>query len=432
MAITVTAGTMVGCDKPAVEKAAEIPQSMAAEAPSQLAAPQAATGNPLRNAYFGDLHVHTALSVDAFITNTRTLPDDAYRYAKGEPIDHVSGKQIQIGTPLDFMAVTDHSEILGVARAMSDPNNPLSKEPIAAGITSTDYKVSQETFRGLVTKHSEGNVSDLMRIAASEGAAMAGAQAWKLEIDSAEANYQPGKFTTFVAYEWSSQPDFANLHRNVIFSGTRVPDRPFSSMDSNKPEDLWAFLDDWRGKGDDVIAIPHNSNASKGLMYPLEDSFGKPVDANYAERRLRNEPVTEMTQFKGTSETHPKLASYDEFADFEIWNTVVGAPIPIEPAEGSYLRTAYLRGILLEEQQGFNPYRFGMIGSSDSHDASSAVEENNFTGGHGNADATAQKRLHSEKICTDTGEHQFQCRWPGRCVGGRKYPRVDIRRVAPP
>jgi len=367
-------------------------------APQAVEATPVPSGNPLRNAYYGDLHVHTALSVDAFITNTRTMPDDAYRYAKGEEIDHVSGERIRIGTPLDFMAVTDHAEILGTARAMGNPDNPLSREPLAAGITSLDYDVSQNTFRGLVTQHSNQDVTDLTRIAMSEGAQQASAEAWQLLKDAAESHYEPGKFTTFVAYEWTSQPDFANLHRNVVFRGSNVPPQPFSSLNSAKPEDLWAHLDQWRAQGgDDAIAIPHNSNASKGRMYPLLDSFGNELTADYAERRLRNEPITEMTQFKGTSETHPELSSKDEFAEFEIWNTTVGAPVTIEPDIGGYVRHAFQRGLLLEEEKGFNPYRFGLIGSSDSHNASSAVEENNFTGGHGNADSTADKRLNSKE-----------------------------------
>ena len=396
----IAATLAAGCGE---KEAARTPPDEPATAPEAAATASgpvtsAPAANPLKNAYFGDLHVHTALSVDAFITNTRTLPDDAYRYARGEAIEHVSGQKIRLGTPLDFMAVTDHAEVLGMARAMGNPDNPLSKEPLAAGITSLDFETSQKTFRGLVTQHAGDAVSDMARIAASPGARQAEAAAWRMLREAAEAHYQPGSFTTFMAYEWSSMPNLANLHRNVVFRGMNVPERPFSSMDSNRPEELWAFLDDWRARGgDDAIAIPHNSNASKGLMYPLEDSYGKPLDAAYAERRLRNEPVTEITQFKGTSETHPALAPNDEFADFEIWNTVVGAPIPIEPAEGGYVRNALARGLLLADAQGFNPYRIGMIGSSDTHNSSSAIEEDNFSGGHGNADATPQKRLHSKE-----------------------------------
>ena len=344
---------------------------------------------PQRQAFFGDLHVHTSLSIDAFITQTRTLPDDAYLYAKGEPIEHVSGKRIRIRTPLDFMAVTDHSELLGVGRAMADPRDPLSRSPLAADITSSDYAASQRAFRTLVGAHGGPGVETAIP---PEEAARATRDAWQQVIDAAERNYEPGRFTTFVAYEWTSMPGGANLHRNVVFAG-EAPDAPFTSVDSARPEDLWARLDMWRESGVDAIAIPHNGNASTGLMYPLVDSDGRPVDADYAARRMRNEPVSELTQFKGTSETHPVLSPADELADFEIWNTLVGSPTRIEPEIGSYVRTAYLRGLALFEQGRSNPYAFALIGSSDSHDASSAVEEFNFTGGHGNADATPETRL---------------------------------------
>lgn len=349
--------------------------------------------NPNRNAYFGDLHVHTALSVDAYITNTRTLPDDAYRYAKGEAIDHISGKQIQISTPLDFMAVTDHAEIIGVARAMDDPENPLSELPLAAELTSKEYAVSHKAFSRMVDAAATGQADNILPREIAIPAVLAG---WKMVIDAAEQHYRPNEFTTFVAYEWTSMPQLANLHRNVVFRGNKVPPFPFSSSISSKPEDLWKFLEGWRQKGDDVIAIPHNSNASKGRMYPLNDSFGNPVNADYASRRVFNEPVTEVTQFKGTSEIHPVLSPLDEFADFEIWNTVVGGTEPVEPDAGGYVRTAFQRGLGLQEEQGFNPYVFGLIGSSDTHNSSSAVDEFNFTGGHGNADMNAEARLHSK------------------------------------
>jgi hypothetical protein len=361
--------------------------------PTPLPIERAIPSDPLRQAYFGDLHLHTALSIDAYITGTRTLPEDAYRYAKGEPIDHVSGEQIRIGTPLDFLAVTDHAEIIGVAMAMGDPESLLSRTPMAKRITSSDYNVSQQAFAEIVQSAARGDVNLVDRMMARSAIE----SAWKRVIDAAEAANEPGRFTSFIGYEWSSMPDLANLHRNVIFRGSKVPPLPFSSNESNRPEDLWAFLEKWRSDGgDDVIAIPHNSNASKGLMFALENSAGAPIDALYAETRLRNEPLVEVTQFKGTSETHTALSPTDEFADFELWNTTVGAPQPVEPLPGSYVRTAYGRGLALEEQLGTNPYKFGLVGASDSHDSSSAVEEDNFTGGHGNADATPQTRLHSQ------------------------------------
>jgi hypothetical protein len=387
--VSIVAAFAVGCSQQGASAASQQPAGKRVMANSATGVAQ----QPLKEAYFGDLHLHTALSIDAFITGTRTMPDDAYHYAKGMPIDHISGHQIQLKTPLDFLAVTDHSELIGAAIAMNDPDNPLSKLPIAAQITSTDFAVSQQAFRTIVAAVASGKGATLIDPTLTQAAVASG---WQRLIDAAQRNYEPGKFTTFVAYEWSSMPNLANLHRNVIFRGANVPGAPFTSLQSTRPEDLWAFLDNWRNGGDDVIAIPHNSNASKGLMFALENSDGQPIDAAYAAERMRNEPVVEVTQYKGTSETHPVLAPNDEFADFELWNTTVGAPIPVEPVPGSYVRTAYGRGLAIEDKVGVNPYKFGLVGATDSHDASSATEENNFSGGHGNADATPQVRLHGQ------------------------------------
>ncbi len=375
-----------GCHGPAPEPEAAV---------RRPAAPESTAGAPpvdptTRQAWFGDLHLHTSLSIDAYITNTRTLPEHAYRYAKGEPIPHVSGEWVQIRTPLDFMAVTDHAVMLGVARAMSDAEDPLSRSPIARDITSEEYEQSHRAFRKIVAAATTGDFEDLF---SAEHADRTVRSAWAQVIDAAQRHNDPGHFTTFVAYEWTSMPKGSNLHRNVIFAGTDVPDWPYSSVNSDRPEDLWTYLEEARAKGDDVIAIPHNGNASQGLMYPLVDSDGEPIDARYAARRMENEPVTEVTQFKGTSETHPALSPLDEFADFELWNTLVGSTRTIEADEGSYVRSAYARGLALEADGNGNPYTFSLIGASDSHDSSSAVEEFNFTGGHGNADATPEIRL---------------------------------------
>jgi len=372
--------------------------------PAQEKSSSAVPANPLKEAYFGDLHVHTALSIDAYITQTRTLPDDAYRYAKGLPIPHVSGQTIQLARPLDFLAVTDHSEVIGVARAMGDPSNPLSKSELAAGITSSDYETSHAAFRQIVAAGASGQAGTLIDLGAAAGAIRS---AWQEVIAAAERYYEPGTFTTFVAYEWTSMPNMANLHRNVVFRGADVPPMPFASTTSSRPEDLWRFLETWRARGDDVIAIPHNSNASKGLMFDLVDSDGAPFTAEYAARRMLNEPSVEIAQFKGTSETHPALSPSDEYAGFELWETVVGGTEPVEPVPGSYIRSAYLRGLVMQSEKGFNPYKFGVIGSSDTHDSSSAVDEFNFTGGHGNADMTAEVRLNSKPSTLTTSSLNF-------------------------
>jgi hypothetical protein len=214
---------------------------------------------------------------------------------------------------------------------------------------------------------------------------------WQQYVTLADRYYQPGVFTTLVGYEWTSSPDAKNLHRNVIFRGTDVPDLPFSSFDSQKPEELWSWLDGLRKAGITVMAIPHNSNVSDGIMFPLQDSWGEDVDAAWARARIRNEPIVEVTQIKGTSETHPLLSPNDEWAGFEILDTLLGGSREGKKP-GSYVRDAYLRGLRLRDRIGVDPYQLGMIGSSDSHNASVPVEEDNYTGKIGTADGTAEAR----------------------------------------
>src|SRR4051812_2616608 len=238
--------------------------------------------NPLRNVYFGDLHLHTMLSFDAFTLGTRTTPDDAYRYAKGEAIDYL-GNKIQRKVPLDFLGVTDHSEYMGVIRMLADPNSPLSSSSLAAGVTNPDLQVRTQAFRELAK-----TLTDRKPIPEFVEEQVLRSN-WQVVIDAAEHHYQPGTFTTFIAYEWTSFPDNQNLHRNVIFRGAKVPAKPFSSFDSQKPEDLWTFLENSRKDGIEVLAIPHNANVSNGLMYDLVDSDGKPIDRAYARRRMENE-----------------------------------------------------------------------------------------------------------------------------------------------
>jgi hypothetical protein len=344
--------------------------------------------NPLRNAYFGDLHLHTLLSFDAFTLGTRTTPDDAYRYAKGEAIDHLGGK-IQRKAPLDFLGVTDHSEYMGVIRMLADPKSPLAGSSWAAGVTNPDPQVRTNTLLELAKTLGESKavpefVED--KILRSN---------WQIVIDAAEHHYQPGAFTTFIGYEWTSMPDNQNLHRNVIFRGAKVPPKPFSIFDSQKPEDLWTFLENVRKDGIEVLAIPHNANVSNGLMYDLVDSDGKPIDHVYAQRRMANEPVNEIAQAKGQSEAHPGLSPNDEFANFELYEHLL-VTNRLGKIAGSYARQAYRRGLEIEEKVGANPYKFGVIGSTDYHSGASSSEEFNFPGGHGPLDATPQSRLRPE------------------------------------
>lgn len=342
-----------------------------------------------RRAWFGETHVHTNMSFDAYIFNVRSTPDDAYNYAKGEPIMHTSGQMIQSARPIDFMAVTDHGEYLGILPMIAEPGNPLSTVAIAKDLISSEKAKADAAFARIATSlYQDAPIEELKLPEVERGN-------WDVIIDAAERHYEPGKFTTLVGYEWTSTYDNRNLHRNVIFRGGRgeVPELPFSSLDSPEPEALWAFMDNARKNGMPVLAIPHNANLSDGQMFPIEtDSRGNPLDAIYADARNRNEPLVEITQIKGTSETHPALSPNDEWAGFEIVGGIIGLPGVVGKPQGSYARQAYLNGLGMEERWGFNPYRFGVIGATDSHNASVPSDENNYTGKVGIADDTPERR----------------------------------------
>lgn len=347
-----------------------------------------------RNAYFGDLHVHTRLSVDAFAFGALGYPDDAYRYARGEPVKHVSGRHIRIKTPLDFMAVTDHAEYLGVLNAMGDTASPLSKLQLAKQLYSKEKSIvasAVETFKASIFGNRalpELVGEDTLRTL------------WSDTIAAAERHYKPGTFTTFIAFEWSATPGGANLHRNVIFRGgaDTVPTRPLSAFDSIKPEDLWEYMEQSRRDGADVIAIPHNSNLSDGRMFPPYQSAGQPVDRNYAETRIRNEPLVELLQIKGSSETHPLLSVTDEWASFELLEELMGGSGRNGAVKGSYVRDAFRTGLQIDNEIDINPYQFGVIGSSDSHNANVPVEEDNYSGKIGTGDATPETRRYGGSI----------------------------------
>ena len=338
-----------------------------------------------RNAYFGDLHVHTKNSFDAFITGTRTTADDAYRFAKGDTIDNGAGKDITIsGPPLDFYGVTDHGEYMGVLAAMRDRNNPISKTDTAKsifGIFGGSREARIEAFTKVGTTIVTGDpIEDIYDRDFIDSA-------WAENVLAAEKHYDPGRFTTFAAYEYTNMNIIGeiadnlgaiNLHRNVIFRD-RAPERLFSTLDSTNPEDLWNWMNDKRDEGFDVLSIPHNSNASNGQMFSMTMSDGSPITKTYAANRIKNEPIVEMTQVKGTSETHPLLSPEDEFANHELYEILVGMATESQKVPGSFVRQALSRGIGIEKNIGKNPYEFGFIGSSDTHvSAPSLSEEQHF------------------------------------------------------
>ena len=336
------------------------------------AKPESTEATETNRVYFGDLHVHTMYSFDAFTFGTTASPDDAYEFAKGNVIRHPGGFDMQLGEPLDFYAVTDHAFYMGSIPAMADPTTELSKHEIAKGMT--DLSTAEKRFNQFQ------RILDFLSTDRRDELLDAGVfrDAWEEIKASANRHNDPGKFTTFIAYEYTASSGVQeNLHRNVIFNGDRGPDLPMSRIDSSNPEDLWRWMDGLRDEGIEALAIPHNSNGSNGQMFKLEDWAGDPLDDAYAEQRMRNEPVVEITQVKGTSETHPLLSTRDEFAGFEIMPYRV-ATNALSAVNGSYAREALLNGLAIEQAGSENPYKFGFIGSSDTHSGAAAIEEDNY------------------------------------------------------
>lgn len=322
--------------------------------------------------YFGDLHLHTAYSMDAASVQTETMPDDAYRFAKGEAVQYF-GKTVKRIAPLDFLGVTDHAEYLGNVR--------LAKQG--------SIKLMGDDWQRLFRNDGGEDMMTFMRraVAGLYGEDTPGLSnpdsirdTWQDTIAAAERHYAPGKFTTFVGFEYS--PSFrgntrGQMHRNVIFRGPSYPSMPFAATDSLHAEALWTYAETNRARGIDSLMIPHNSNLSNGMQFALNDSWGKPIDAAYARRRAANEPLVEITQTKGSSEVTPAGSPDDEFADFELLANTA------EQYSGSFVRPALLRGLEIAGRVGVNPYELGFVGASDYHSGLSASEEDNFPGGHG-------------------------------------------------
>ena len=383
--------------------------------------------NPDKNAYFGETHVHTSWSLDAFaIGNTLTTPGDAYKYFKGEPIKHPLGYDVKIDTPLDWAGVTDHSEYAGVVQLANDPKSPVSKIPEAKPLilkARTKEEMERVALYAIQTLVPGPPVQALM------SPEIAGA-VWKKNIELANQANQPGKFTAFCSYEWTSMPNNMNLHRNVFFKEcSHVPATPFSALNSYHPVDLWNWMDGQRKAGNELLAISHNANLSDGRMFPTDvDTKGRPIDAAYAASRVRNEPLIEIKQLKGTSETHPILSPNDEYASFEIMSVLLGNPPGRVPhLVGSYARQALKDGVALADTKGFNPYKFGFGAASDSHNTAVPYRQDNFFGGHSFTDGTSRGphgRQSGRRVLRRAhGRH----RRPDGSLGRGEHARGDLR-----
>lgn len=357
------------------------------------------SANADRNAYFGDLHVHTTLSFDASAFGTTASPADAYRYAQGKAIKHPGGFEVQLAQPLDFYAVTDHGVLLGLINQAADTSTPVSQYDFAQPYNNINdsvdgglldlakrSKVFSNFVSDVVANLLDGTIDSAVVNDASNAA-------WIQTVEAADEAYKPGTFTTFAGYEFTSSTEEREaLHRNVIFRGTaRLPAVPFSRFNSMNPEGLWDWMDGLRQQNIESLAIPHNSNGSNGAMFMFTDWAGNAIDQEYADQRLRNEPLVEITQVKGTSDTHPLLSKNDEWADFEIFPLRTSTSFNSDPP-GSYVRNAWQRGLSMEEKDGANPYKFGAIGSSDTHTGAASLQEDNYFGKIGSFDSTAEKR----------------------------------------
>jgi hypothetical protein len=334
--------------------------------------------------FFGDTHLHTTNSPDAFLLGVRLGPDAAFRFAKGERVVATHGVPAQLVEPLDFLVVSDHMEYLGLLPRLFAGD---------AQVLATDYgrrlyDLSRASERGAYDA-AMVLVADLAANERKMAVPALDAEIWRGVAETADRYDQPGVFTAFTGYEWTSMIAGDNLHRVVVYKGdasataSRIP---VSSFDSPDPEALWRDMAAYEAAtGDDVLAIPHNGNLSNGRMFEDQRIDGRPIDADYARERIRWEPIVEVTQIKGDGETHPKLSPNDEFADYERWDTSnLGGTAPKTDAmlPGEYARSALKRGLEIEARVGTNPFRFGMIGSTDSHTALSTAREENFFGKH--------------------------------------------------
>ena len=332
-------------------------------------------------AYFGDTHLHTAFSPDAGLAGTKVGPEEAYRFALGETVKSNTGQLARLKRPLDFLVIADHAENLGLAQAIATSDPALLADPFGKELHDL-MKAGKgvDAFNLLVQKMNKGAEAKI------QGDMLQ--NAWDVTMALAEKYNDPGKFTAFIGYEWTSQPNGNNLHRVVMFKDDKSTVEavlPFSAFDSEDVEDLWDFMAAYeKNTGGQVQAIPHNGNLSSGTMFlPKHQKTGEPIDADYAKARHRWEPVIEVTQAKGTGEAHPFLSPEDEFAGFEIVDsTNLGGTVTHTPdmLQYEYARSALKMGLSLEDKLGSNPFKFGMVGSTDAHTGFASTAEDNWWG----------------------------------------------------
>jgi hypothetical protein len=355
-------------------------------------------GYPQR-VFWGDTHVHTSFSTDAGMIGNRLGPEEAYRFARGEMVVSSTGVRARLQRPLDFLVVADHAENLGLAPMIAEKNPDLLKLDFGKKIAQLVYDGKYGDAYALWGTGMSARKDPL------KGQEALTRTMWERLTAAADAFNEPGRFTALIGFEWTSSPGGNNLHRNVVFrDGKDEADQviPFSNYDSSDPEDLWEWMAAYEAKtGGRLLAIPHNGNLSNGLMFDdVTFTDKKAIDRDYAERRMRWEPVYEVTQMKGDGEAHPSLSPNDEFADYGTWDKGSFGPEPKTPdmLPREYAREALKRGMKYEEILGANPFKFGMIGSTDTHTSLATIEENNYFGKATPAEPSADEDRFQEKI----------------------------------
>ena len=378
--------------------------------------PWAESGFP-RQVYWGDTHLHTGLSVDAGLFGCRLGLEDAYRFARGEQVISSTGQPVKLSRPLDWLVIADHSDGMGLVNGLAaaspevtrfEQGSRWSKGLRAGGQTAV------ETALDLITTFSQGKVDPELLGMYSPGSKIY-ASVWDDVVEAAETYNDPGRFTTLIGFEWTSLVTGNNLHRNVIFrdngdrAGQVVPYTTQEPIGSTDPLELYKWMTNYEAKtSGTVLALAHNGNLSNGIMFPLDVQYtGRKLDAFYVEQRARWEPMYEITQIKGDGETHPFLSPDDEFANYETWdagNLDLSEAKKNEMLQYEYGREALKNGLLLEARLGTNPYKFGLVGSTDSHTALSTAEEDNFFGKHSGSEPSPQRMLHP---FTETKQGKF-------------------------
>ncbi len=348
--------------------------------------------------FFGDTHLHTGLSGDAFGFGNQLNDVDALRFARGEEITSAGGIRVKLSRPLDFLVVADHAEAYGSMIAVYDGDQSLMGNPKVKRWNGMLHAGGEESFtavmemiQGVADKSIPPELLDKKFIRSI----------WEKHTEVADQYNEPGQFTSFQGFEWSSHPGGNNLHRVVIFrdKADKVSQIvPFSAFDSENPEDLWTWMQAYEDKtGGSILAIPHNGNLSSGTMFDLQTFHGDQLSTSYAESRMRWEPLYEVTQIKGDGEAHPFLSPNDEFADYETWdkgNLNLSVLKENSMLAGEYARSALRRGLQFEDDLGANPFKFGMIGSTDSHTSLATAAEENFFGKHSGKEPTPDRWNH--------------------------------------